>query len=94
MLLWKSVVSNQLLANTNLVLFLNKCDVLRSKLRAGIRLGKYVISYGDRPNDFEHASECTWSLNCLFTFTIDRLLDLVSHRYVVRPFPYDCGSRR
>ena len=57
-LLWKSVVSNQLLAKTNLVLFLNKCDVLRAKLRAGIRLGKYVISYGDRPNDFEHASEC------------------------------------
>ncbi|KAL5498686.1 hypothetical protein ACEPAH_2041 [Sanghuangporus vaninii] len=56
-LLWKSVVSNQLLAKTNLVLFLNKCDVLRAKLRAGIRLGKYVISYGDRPNDFEHASE-------------------------------------
>lgn len=56
-LLWKSVVSNQLLAKTNLVLFLNKCDVLKAKLRAGIRLGKYVISYGDRPNDFEHASE-------------------------------------
>lgn len=58
MLLWKSVVKNPLLAKTNLVLFLNKCDVLRAKLNAGIRLGKYVISYGDRPNDFEHASDC------------------------------------
>ncbi|KAI5122002.1 hypothetical protein M0805_001834 [Coniferiporia weirii] len=56
-LLWKSVVSNPLLAKTNLVLFLNKCDVLRAKLAAGIRLGKYVISYADRPNDFEHASD-------------------------------------
>ncbi|KAH8116109.1 G-alpha-domain-containing protein [Phellopilus nigrolimitatus] len=56
-LLWKSVAANPLLAKTNLVLFLNKCDVLRAKLRAGIRLGKYVISYGDRPNDFEHASD-------------------------------------
>ena len=51
-------MKNPLLAKTNLVLFLNKCDVLRAKLNAGIRLGKYVISYGDRPNDFEHASDC------------------------------------
>jgi len=55
-LLWKSIVTNPLLSQTNLVLFLNKCDVLRAKLESGIRLGKYVISYGDRPNDFEHAS--------------------------------------
>ena len=51
-------MKNPLLAKTNLVLFLNKCDVLRAKLNAGIRLGKYVISYSDRPNDFEHASDC------------------------------------
>lgn len=57
-LLWRSIVTNPLLAKTNLVLFLNKCDVLRAKLASGVRLGKYVISYGDRPNDFEHASEC------------------------------------
>ncbi|KLO10580.1 G-alpha-domain-containing protein [Schizopora paradoxa] len=56
-LLWKNIVSNQLLAKTNLVLFLNKCDVLRAKLQSGIQLGKYVISYGDRPNDFQHASD-------------------------------------
>lgn len=56
-LLWKNIVSNPLLAKTNLVLFLNKCDVLRAKLNSGIQLGKYVISYGDRPNDFQHASD-------------------------------------
>jgi len=56
-LLWKSIVANPLLAKTNLVLFLNKCDVLRAKLASGIQLGKYVISYGDRPNDFQHASD-------------------------------------
>lgn len=76
MLLWKSVVKNPLLAKTNLVLFLNKCDVLRAKLNAGIRLGKYVISYGDRPNDFEHASDCE-SVTCFF-FSF----------YFAPPFPF------
>ncbi|KAF8136929.1 guanine nucleotide binding protein, alpha subunit [Boletus edulis] len=55
-LLWKSIVSNPLLKKTDLVLFLNKCDILRTKLESGIRLGDYITSYGDRPNDFESAS--------------------------------------
>ena len=29
LLLWKSVVSNKLLAKVNIVLFLNKCDLLQ-----------------------------------------------------------------
>ena len=29
LVLWKSVVSNKLLANVNIVLFLNKCDLLQ-----------------------------------------------------------------
>ncbi len=29
LLLWRSVVSNKLLANVNIVLFLNKCDLLQ-----------------------------------------------------------------
>lgn len=59
MLLWKAVCSNKLLANVDLVLFLNKCDILESKLDSGIRLSKYVRSYGDRPNDIETASKCS-----------------------------------
>ncbi|KAH0834856.1 G-alpha-domain-containing protein [Lanmaoa asiatica] len=55
-LLWKSIVSNPLLKKTDLVLFLNKCDILRAKLESGIRLGDYITSYGNRPNDFESAS--------------------------------------
>lgn len=57
-MLWRFIVSNKLLKETSLVLFLNKCDVLKAKLDAGVHLGKYVISYGDRPNDFSHVSEC------------------------------------
>ncbi|KAH7922718.1 G-alpha-domain-containing protein [Leucogyrophana mollusca] len=56
-LLWKTIVSNPLLKKTDLVLFLNKCDILRAKLNSGIRLGDYIVSYGSRPNDFDCASQ-------------------------------------
>ena len=57
-LLWKAVCSNKLLASVDLVLFLNKCDILDAKLKAGIRLAKYVRTFGDRPNDLDSASKC------------------------------------
>ena len=57
-LLWKSVCSNKLLANVELVLFLNKCDLLDAKLKSGIRLAKYVRSFGDRLNDLDTVTKC------------------------------------
>jgi len=57
LLLWRSVVANKLLANVNIILFLNKCDLLQSKLEAGVRLNQYMTSYGDRPNDHESVSK-------------------------------------
>jgi hypothetical protein len=65
-LLWKAVCSNKLLANVELVLFLNKCDILEKKLNSGIRLSKYVRSYGDRGNDIETASKCESLPPCIF----------------------------
>ncbi|KAI0056631.1 G-alpha-domain-containing protein [Artomyces pyxidatus] len=56
-LLWKTVCSNKLLARVDLVLFLNKCDILGRKLESGIQLGRYVRSYGDRANDVDTASK-------------------------------------
>lgn len=56
-LLWKDVCSNELLANVDLILFLNKCDIFEAKLNSGIRLAKYVRSYADRENDFVTASQ-------------------------------------
>ncbi|KAF9003323.1 guanine nucleotide binding protein, alpha subunit [Cyathus striatus] len=56
-LLWKAVCSNKLLANVDLVLFLNKCDILDAKLQSGIKLSKYVRSYGDRENDLDSVSK-------------------------------------
>jgi hypothetical protein len=57
-LIWKDVCANKLLAGVELVLFLNKCDLLERKLAAGVRLAKYVRSYGERANDIESASKC------------------------------------
>ncbi|KII94317.1 hypothetical protein PLICRDRAFT_675360 [Plicaturopsis crispa FD-325 SS-3] len=53
LLLWKSLVSNKLLARVNIVLFLNKIDLLQAKLNAGVRLNQHMLSYGDRTNDFD-----------------------------------------
>ncbi|CDO77487.1 hypothetical protein BN946_scf184902.g21 [Trametes cinnabarina] len=54
-MLWKAVVSSKLLAKTSIILFLNKRDLLEQKLRSGVRVRDHVHSYGDRPNEVEHA---------------------------------------
>ena len=66
MLLWKSLCSNKLLANVDLVLFLNKCDILEAKLNAGVSLAKYIRSYGDRDNDMESVSKCGYQIRLFF----------------------------
>ena len=65
-LLWKSICANPLLGKTNLILFLNKIDIFRAKLDAGIVFGQYIISYGNRANDFESTSSCECVLFRLF----------------------------
>ncbi|KAI0795968.1 G-protein alpha subunit [Abortiporus biennis] len=52
--LWREICSNPLLSKTTLILFLNKMDILQATLAAGIRVQKYVPSYGDQPNDVQH----------------------------------------
>ncbi|KAJ7764188.1 guanine nucleotide binding protein, alpha subunit [Mycena maculata] len=54
--LWTSIVSNKLLEDTNMILFLNKVDIMQSKLASGIQLVDYCPAYGRRPNDFDSAS--------------------------------------
>ena len=78
-LLWKSIVSNKLLSDVNIILFLNKCDLLQvcshpeilaattltfcqAKLNAGMRLNQHMVSYGDRPNDYDSVSNCALTL--------------------------------
>jgi len=57
LLLWKSVVSNPLLGSVNIILFLNKCDLLKAKLDSGVRLSHHLHAYRDRPNDYESVSK-------------------------------------
>ncbi|KAK7055482.1 guanine nucleotide binding protein, alpha subunit [Favolaschia claudopus] len=55
-MLWKSVCACKLLARTQLVLFLNKCDLLQAKLMRGIKIRDSVPSFGDRRNDVATAT--------------------------------------
>ncbi|KAJ3562857.1 hypothetical protein NP233_g9319 [Leucocoprinus birnbaumii] len=55
-LLWKSVCSCKLLSRTQIILFLNKCDLLQAKLQRGIRIRDSVPSYHNRVNDLTTAT--------------------------------------
>lgn len=55
--LFTAICSNKLLKNSHLVLMLNKTDLLRKKLEAGVKVRKYITSYGDRPNTYADVSE-------------------------------------
>ncbi|KZT23005.1 G-alpha-domain-containing protein [Neolentinus lepideus HHB14362 ss-1] len=50
-LLWKSVCRSKLLAKTQIILFLNKIDLLQKKLDSGVQVKDSVPSFGDRSND-------------------------------------------
>ena len=58
LLLWRGIVSNKLLEGVPIVIFLNKCDLLREKLDAGVQLKNHLLTYGDRPNDYESVAKC------------------------------------
>lgn len=49
--LWKAVCASRLLAKTTIILFMNKCDLLKRKLRTGVQVKDYLPSYGNRPNE-------------------------------------------
>ncbi|KAI0066171.1 G-protein alpha subunit [Artomyces pyxidatus] len=55
--LFTAICTNKLLKNSTLVLMLNKTDILRKKLQAGVEVKKYITSYGERPNRYEDVSE-------------------------------------
>lgn len=61
------ICSNKLIGNVDLVLFLNKYDLLERKLKSGIRITRYVKSYQDRPNDAESVQKCMWHITVLFS---------------------------
>lgn len=38
--------------------FLTKVDLLKKKLESGVHFNRYVVSYGDRPNDVRSVITC------------------------------------
>lgn len=57
LLLFKSICKSELLKDVDIILFLNKIDILKAKLDSGIKVSKYVKSYGERPNEYEAVSK-------------------------------------
>ncbi|KAF6760106.1 guanine nucleotide binding protein, alpha subunit [Ephemerocybe angulata] len=54
--LWKTVCSNKLLAKVQIILFMNKTDILRKKLESGIKVKHYIQEFRDKENDYETVS--------------------------------------
>ena len=50
-MLWQTICGSRLLAKANMIIFLNKIDLLTLKLRSGVKIRQYLPSYGDRSND-------------------------------------------
>ncbi|EUC58625.1 guanine nucleotide-binding protein alpha-4 subunit [Rhizoctonia solani AG-3 Rhs1AP] len=51
--MWRELCNTTILHKIPVLLFLNKIDLLEKKLHEGVKLSKYLVSYGDRPNDFK-----------------------------------------
>ncbi|RPD53456.1 G-alpha-domain-containing protein [Lentinus tigrinus ALCF2SS1-7] len=49
-LLWKGIIQSKLLAKCIIVLFLNKYDLLEVKLANGVKVNRYLPSFGEREN--------------------------------------------
>ena len=57
-MLWQTLCSLQMLSKTQIIIFLNKCDLLEQKLRAGVRVRTHVPSFGNRSNDVDTVKKC------------------------------------
>ncbi|TFY77643.1 hypothetical protein EWM64_g6369 [Hericium alpestre] len=55
--LWRTLCTLKLLERTQIVLFLNKCDLLEKKLLAGVIIKDHVTSFGSRKNDGDTAKK-------------------------------------
>ncbi|KAK0193114.1 guanine nucleotide binding protein, alpha subunit [Armillaria mellea] len=56
-MLWKSVCACKYLRRTQIILFLNKCDLLHAKLTRGVKIRHFIPSYGDRANNLTMATK-------------------------------------
>lgn len=75
-MLWQTLCSLQMLAKTQIILFLNKCDLLEQKLRSGVQVRTHVPSFGDRSNDVDTVKKCERS-SILFPDAVPELTNFV-----------------
>ncbi|KAJ7187292.1 G-protein alpha subunit [Mycena filopes] len=54
--LWKEICANKLLEGCQIILFFNKMDILKAKLRAGLVIKEYVPSFAERENSYAGAT--------------------------------------
>ncbi|KAJ7040578.1 G-protein alpha subunit [Mycena alexandri] len=54
--LWKEICANALLENCQIILFFNKMDILKAKLRSGLIIKEYVPSFAERENSYAGAT--------------------------------------
>ena len=81
-LLWRAICQNQLLCRTQLVLFLNKCDLLEKKLMSGVKVRHFVPSFGDRSNTLPVVAKCA----CYFCVICISEADYMRSQTCVRSF--------
>jgi hypothetical protein len=62
-ILWRQICSSRLLSKASLILFLNKCDLLKKKLKAGARVERYLPSFAGRSNDLGTVVKCVWMIS-------------------------------
>lgn len=88
--IWKAVTSSKLLTHTTLVCFMNKCDLLRKKLKTGTRFRDYVPMYGDdTPNDT--ASVVRFMKNLFKELVIKNTQDATRMVYI---YPTSCTDTK
>jgi guanine nucleotide-binding protein alpha-1 subunit len=80
-ILWKAICSSKLLANTTMIVFLNKCDLLKRKLKNGVHVRRYLTSFADRPNDVHTVVKCPLPSPLLLSLDGMRLTTDNAHRF-------------
>lgn len=88
-IIWKAICSNRLLERTIIILFLNKMDVLKDALGAGLRVKDYVTSYGDLPNDVPSVANCMSFLS--HAKPVSQLISSQTSRINLRGILYVCA---
>ena len=73
--MWKDIVSNRLLADVIIVLFMNKTDILKAKIKAGVDVRKYVPQFEGNVKEADDVIKCK-SASTSFYFSYATFLQI------------------